>query len=104
MSAADERPVFQTQELLLLGEIKGLVQGLKDGQDQTNERIAETNERIDALGTSLSQRIDGLDGRLRQVEQKAAVIGAASGGAMALGTALIIEGLKHWLGRGGPSP
>lgn len=104
MSGEDQQRPFATQELILLGEIKGLVQGLKDGQAQTNERIAETNERIDQLGAALGERMDGLDNRLRVVEQKAAVIGAASGGAMALGTALIIEGIKHWLGRGGPTP
>jgi hypothetical protein len=80
----------RTQELLLLGQIHGLVQSLKDGQDLTNRRI-----------DALANRFDSLDGRLRNVEQKAAVIGAASGGAMALGTALIVEGIKHWLGRGG---
>jgi hypothetical protein len=80
----------RTQELLLLGQIHGLVQSLKDGQDLTNRRI-----------DALDKRFDSLDGRLRNVEQKAAVIGAASGGAMALGTALIVEGIKHWLGRGG---
>jgi hypothetical protein len=83
-------PQGRTQELLLLGQIHGLVQSLKDGQDLTNRRIDQ-----------LSGRFDALDGRLRNVEQKAAVIGAASGGAMALGTALIVEGIKHWLGRGG---
>jgi hypothetical protein len=79
----------RTQELLLLGQIHGLVQSLKDGQDLTNRRI-----------DGLDKRFDSLDARLRNVEQKAAVIGAASGGAMAIGTALIVEGIKHWLGRG----
>lgn len=74
------------QQLLLLGEIKGLVQGLKDGQDATNERL----DKIDG-------RMDSMDGRLRAVEQRAAVIGAASGGVMALGTALIVESIKGWL-------
>jgi hypothetical protein len=81
---------FKTQELLLLGEIKGLVQGLKEGQDLQNKRFDKVDERL-----------DGVDERLRTVEQKAAVAGALSGGAMALGTALIVEGIKHWLGRGG---
>lgn len=81
----------RTQELLLLGEIKGIVQGLKDGQDVQNKRM-------DGLETTLG----GMDDRLRTVEQKSAVIGAVSGGAMSVGIALIIEGLKQWLGRGGP--
>lgn len=81
----------RSQELLLLGEIKGIVQGLKDGQDLQTKRI-------DAMqGT-----IENMDGRLRNVEQKSAVIGAVSGGAMSIGIALIIEGAKQFLvGRGG---
>jgi hypothetical protein len=84
----------RTQELLLLGQIHGLVQSLKDGQDLTNRRIESLEKRVD-------ERFDSIDTRLRNVEQKAAVIGAASGGAMAVGTALIIEGIKAWLGRHG---
>jgi hypothetical protein len=87
----------RTQELLLLGQIHGLVQALKDGQDLSNTRIADLEKKVDT-------RFDGIDSRLRNVEQKAAVMGAVSGGAMAIGTALIIEGIKHWLGRGGPTP
>lgn len=83
----------RTQELLLLGQIHGLVQALKDGQDLQNRRM-----------DGFDQRFDQLDERLRAVEQKAAVVGAVSGGAMAIGTALIVEGIKHWLGRGGPTP
>lgn len=98
MSAPDERDresnQGRTQELLLLGQIHGLVLALKDGQDVTNRRIDDLSNRVDA-------RLDGIDARLRLVEQKAAVAGAVSGGAMAVGTALIIEGVKLWL-RGGP--
>lgn len=103
------------EALLLLGEIKGLVQGLKTGQDMTNTRIQSLETNIGLSMTALEGRMDkrmgalegsvsGIDSRLRSVEQKAAVIGAASGGAMALGTALIVEGLKYWLGRGAPGP
>ncbi len=95
---------MQAQTLLMLGEIRGLVQGLKDGQDATNNRIDETNNRLTSMGAQISERVDKLDGRLRAVEQRAAVIGAASGGAMAIGTALIVEGFKQWLGRGGSAP
>lgn len=80
----------RTQELLLLGQIHGLVQALKDGQDRQNRRM-------DGFDT----RFDGLDGRLRKVEQRAAVFGAASGGAMAVGTALLGEAIKQWF-RNGP--
>lgn len=85
-----EQQLALQQQLLLLGEIKGIVQGLRDGQVATNERLDKIDERF-----------EGFDRRLRHVEQRAAVFGAASGGAMAIGTALIIEGIKVWLGRGG---
>lgn len=87
----------RTQELLLLGQIHGLVQALKDGQDLQNRRMSDFEKRVD-------EKFDGIDTRLRTVEQKAAVAGAVSGGAMAIGTALIVEGVKYWLGRGGPTP
>ncbi|CAN5438458.1 hypothetical protein BH10PSE18_BH10PSE18_18940 [soil metagenome] len=97
----DRSPIHgRTQELLLLGEIRGLVQGLKDGQDRTNHRIDEMSNRIDTRFGNIEDRMGSMDDRLRTVEQKAAVAGALSGGAMAIGTALIIEGIKTWL-RGG---
>ncbi|TXI17623.1 MAG: hypothetical protein E6Q67_12985 [Roseateles sp.] len=80
----------RSAELMLLGEIKGLVQGLKDGQDVQTKRL-------DAMDTKLS----GMDARLRDVERKSALFGAVSGGAMSVGVALIIEGLKGWAARGG---
>jgi hypothetical protein len=94
----------RAQELILLGEIKGLVQGLKDGQDALGARVNDMSARLSNMEDNLNERIDGIDKRLRVVEQKAAIAGAMSGGAMAVGTALIIEGLKAWLGRGGPTP
>lgn len=91
----------RTQELLLLGQIHGLVQALKDGQDATNRRLDEQSTRFDERLNDMSQRfderLDHIDGRLRAVEQKAAVAGAVSGGAMAIGTALIIEGIKQYM-------
>lgn len=86
----------RTQELLLLGQIHGLVQSLKDGQELQNTRLGDLEKRIDG-------RLETIDGRLRNVEQRAAVAGALSGGAMAIGTALIIEGIKTYIGRG-PTP
>ena len=81
------------QHLLLLGEIKGIVEGLKAGQ-QT---------QTDAL-KALGGRVDQVDNRLRVVEQRSAVMGAVSGGAMAIGIQLIIESLKTWAGKGTPHP
>lgn len=98
MSAPEEqdrgRDSGRTQELLLLGQIHGMVQALRDGQEATNARIEEQ-------GRAFNARLEGIDGRLRTVEQRAAVAGAVSGGAMAVGTALIIEGIKAWFRGGG---
>lgn len=80
-----------TKALLLLGEIKGIVQGLKDGQDVMHRRM-------DGFHVSLTN----MDTRLRTVEQKAAVMGAGAGAAMSLGVALIVEGVKIWLSGPGP--
>lgn len=82
----------RTQELLLLGQIHGLVQALKDGQDLQGRRLADFEKKVDV-------KFEGIDARLRNVEQRAAVVGAVSGGAMAIGTALIVEGVKQWLSR-----
>lgn len=78
-------PMSQS-DAYLLGQIHQIVVGLRDGQ-------AEQNKKIDKLG----ERIDGIDGRLRVVEQRSAVVGAVSGGAMGVGVALIVEGLKYWI-------
>lgn len=83
----------RSAELMLLGQIHGIVQGLRDGQKEQNDRLAKIDERI-----------DGMDGRLRAVEQKAAVTGAISGGAMGVGVALIVEGLRHYLRGNTPAP
>lgn len=98
---SDSKP-FATQELLLLGEIRGIVQSLRDGQELHGRRLSEVenrfNARLDTLETKVGARLDGIDGRLRRVEQKAALAGAVSGGVVAVGTALIVERIKHWLG------
>lgn len=70
-------------QLLLLGEIKGIVQGLQAGQQAHSEKL------------------DAMDGRLRSVEQRAVVSGGVSGGVIAVGMALVTEGMKQFLGRGG---
>lgn len=76
----------ENQQLYLLGQIHAMVQSLKDGQEVTNSRL------------------DKMDERLRTVEQRSAAVGAVSGGAMAIGVALIVEGMKQWVKRGGPTP
>ena len=49
----------------------------------------------------MDEHYKGLDDRLREVEKKAAVAGAVSGGAVAIGTALVVEALKNFLRGGG---
>ncbi|WP_394789086.1 hypothetical protein [Rhodoferax sp.] len=46
---------------------------------------------------AFDRRFDNIDGRLQAVERRAAVAGALSGSAMAVGTALMIEGIKQWM-------
>ncbi len=84
------------EELLLLGKMDGKLDGI-------STHLKLQDKRIDELDVKLNGRIDSIDARLREVEKKAAVAGALSGGAVAIGTALIVEGLKQWLHRGGPT-
>lgn len=70
---------MENKELIMLGEISGKLDGVR-----------EHLQRQDA-------RLETIDDRLRTVEQKAAVTGAISGGAMSIGIALVIEGMKQWL-------
>ena len=68
---------MDSKELILLGQIDGKLDGIKtDIRDQ-------------------KERLDKIDARLRVVEQKAAVTGAISGGAISIGMALIIEGVRQ---------
>lgn len=92
---SDENNNDRKQELLLLGQIHGMVQSLQIGQDQQNRRMDKMEERQE-------ERHNAIDKRLRVVEQKAAVAGAISGSAVSIGIALAIEGAKQFLGRGGP--
>ena len=74
---------MQDQHLLLLGEIKGKVDAIEK-----------------AVGVQ-GQDLKSIDGRLRSSEQRHAAAGAVAGGAISVGMALLIEGLKGWLGSGG---
>ena len=91
---SEENNNGRQQELLLLGQIHGLVQSLKDGHDQQNRRMDRMEQRME-------EHYNGLDERLREVEKKAAVAGALSGGAVAVGTALVVEGIKTYFRGGG---
>lgn len=59
-----------------LGEIKGLLQGI-------NENVS-----------SLNGKVDGMDKRLRNVEMKAALNGAVSGGIISASVAGVIAAVK----------
>ena len=100
------------QELLMLGEIHGIVKAIQAGQlqhslrmDQMDarqeDRHKQHNQRMDQMEARQEERHKGLDGRLREVEKKAAVAGALSGGAVAVGTALMVEGIKQFVRSGG---
>lgn len=69
----------QSKELILLGRIDGKLDGVQSHLHRQDKRL------------------DTIDERLRTVEQKAAVTGAISGGAISIGIALVIEGGKQWL-------
>jgi hypothetical protein len=63
------------EHTLLLGEIKGKVDLMLEGQNGTNSRL------------------DGIDNRLRTVENRAAIHGAVGGGIMAVGVSMIMKKL-----------
>ena len=100
------------QELLMLGEIHGIVKSIQAGQQQLSNRMDQSdarqeerhkqhNERMDRMEERQEERHESLDKRLREVEKKAAVAGALSGGAIAIGTTLVVEGLKQFvMGKG----
>lgn len=75
---------LEKEEVMMLGRIDGKLDG------------------ISAHLTRQDKRMNQMDARLRDVEKKAAVAGAVSGGAVAVGTALIVEGLRQILRGGGP--
>lgn len=78
----------------MLGQIHGLVQSIREGQDLQNKRMDRIEQRME-------EHYRGLDERLREVEKKAAVAGAVSGGAVAVGTALVVEGIRQFMRGGG---
>ncbi len=86
---------MERDELMLLGKMDGKLDGI-------TAHLTRQDQRIDALDNRMEERHKAMDKRLRVVEQKAAVAGAISGSAVSIGIALAIEGVKQWLGRGGP--
>lgn len=90
------QPQDSSNQMFMLGQIHALVQSLKDGQES---QARELKEGLAGIGT----RVDKIDERLRTVEQRSAVVGAVSGGAMGIGISLIAEGLRQWINGGGPA-
>ena len=84
-------------EVMMLGKIDGKLDGIRDHMNRQDTRIDNFDKRV-------TERLDGMDTRLRDVEKKSAVIGAVSGSAVSVGIALVIEGVKQWWrgGVGGP--
>jgi len=71
--------------------------------DQNNDltralgRIEGKLDMIVASQASQNERLDAMDGRLRNVEQQAARTGAISGGIVSIGTAIAVELLRRAL-------
>lgn len=99
---------LEKDELMMLGKLDGKLDLISGHLTQQDKRIdaldLRMEERIVALTKRMNERHDAIDARLRTVEQRAAVAGALGGSAVSIGIALAIEGVKHWLSRGGPSP
>ena len=74
---------MEKDELMLLGKIDGKLDGI-------SAHLARQDQRIDQMEHRNEERHKALDGRLRVVEQKAAVMGAMSGGAVSIGIATAI--------------
>lgn len=87
---------LEKEELMLLGKMDGKLDGITAHLTRQDKRIDELDKRVDS-------RLNAIDDRLREVEKKAAVAGAVSGGAVAVGTALIVEGIRQFI-RGGSGP
>lgn len=68
------------EQAQLLGEIKGKLDLVILNQGEANKKL------------------DVMDGRLRRVETRSAITGAASGGLVSVGIALMIEKGKHIIG------
>lgn len=75
---------MNADESRLLGEIKGKLDLVIEGQADQRE--------------SVEKKLDALDTRLRKVENKAALNGAVAGGIISVGMALAIEKLKTVIG------
>lgn len=92
---------MEKQELLLLGEISGKIDGIGKHLAQQDVRMDRQETAIKDLADRQDANHKNLEARVRTLEQRAAVAGAISGGAVSIGVALIIEKAKSWLTTGG---
>ena len=68
---------------MMLGHIKGQLEGIEKKVDDNAVMTSKINTR------------------LHKVETKSAIFGAGAGGAMGVGLTLIVETIKHKTGMGG---
>ena len=103
---------MEKEEAMMLGRIDGKLDGIAAHLERQDKRLQELDGRVEArfnrtdrriaeLDERVDNRLNGIDARLREVEKKAAVAGAVSGGAVAVGTALVVEGIKQFMRGGG---
>lgn len=92
---------MEKQELLLLGEISGKIDGIGKHLAQQDVRMDRQESAIRDLAERQDNNHKELEARVRTLEQRAAVAGAISGGAVSIGVALLIEKAKAWMASGG---
>ncbi|WP_448252900.1 hypothetical protein [Ottowia oryzae] len=86
---------MEKDDVMLLGKIDGKLDGIA-------AHLTRQDKRVDDLDSRMNGRLNDIDSRLREVEKKAAVAGAVSGGAVAVGTAILVETIKQFIRGGGP--
>lgn len=72
-----------------LGEIKGLLTGLRDQVNGMRDQQSGIATRFEKQTSELTGRFDKMDERLRAVEKSGAVAGAVTGGVVAVAIGLI---------------
>ncbi len=88
------KPEEQRNFAEAMGEVKGILEGIKDLIEQGNKA---TNQRIDDLRLSLAGRLDTHETRISKLEDKeraTAIRTAATGATASLVVAAVVEGLK----------
>lgn len=71
---------------------------MSDEQSRSLGRIEGKLDMLIAQQGDTNMRLDKMDGRLRNVEMKAATNGAVAGGLVSIGIALVIEKGKRVIG------